>query len=75
LGQLEIWAVDNPIDADLFKDKNTAVRVLTETLSGNTNIVVLYDEDNPPQSVVELHINYEKYYVGGVYSDKKSNEN
>jgi hypothetical protein len=56
LNLLEVWAVDNPIDADLIKEKRHAERSLKEILSGNSAIVVLYDEDNPPVEVIELNI-------------------
>jgi hypothetical protein len=58
LERLKIRTVDNPIDADLLKDKSTAERVLKEILTGNTNILVLYNDDNPPIKVVELYIKY-----------------
>jgi hypothetical protein len=57
---IKIVPVDNPIDSDLLKERHTAERVLEELLSGNTNIIVLYDEDNPPEKVIELKINYEE---------------
>jgi hypothetical protein len=60
LERLKIRTVDNPIDADLLKDKSTAERVLKEMLTGNTNILVLYNDDNPPAKVVELEIEYNK---------------
>ena len=55
---IKIRSVDNPIDADLLKQKSIADRCLSEILTGNTNIMVLYDDDNPPVRVVELKINY-----------------
>lgn len=67
---LEVRSVDSPIDADLLKEKQTAERVLNEILTGNTNIAVLYDENNPPCGIVELHIDCIKYYVGGVKNRK-----
>ena len=54
-----IRTVDNPIDADLLKTKKTAQRCIDEILSGNTNVLVQYDEENPPKEVVELEINYQ----------------
>jgi hypothetical protein len=57
--KVKIYTVDLPIHADLFKDKNTAQRVLDEILSGNTNLLVIYNDDNPPVEVVEVEINYE----------------
>jgi hypothetical protein len=59
LERLKIRPVDLPIDADLLKEKGVAVRALNEILTGNTNLLVLYDEDNPPKRVVELKINWE----------------
>jgi hypothetical protein len=56
LKRIRIRAVDNPIDADLLKDKNAALRTINEIMTGNTNLLVLYNEDNPPESVVELRI-------------------
>jgi hypothetical protein len=56
LERIRIRSVDHPIDADLLKDKSVALRVLNEILTGNTNLLVLYDEDNPPENVVELRV-------------------
>ena len=56
LERLKIRPIDLPIDADLLKEKSVAVRVLNEILTGNTNLLVLYDEDNPPKRVVEIKI-------------------
>lgn len=56
---VNIWTVDNPIDADLLKDRFTAERVIQEVLSGNTNLMTIYDENNPPEKVVELKIKFE----------------
>jgi hypothetical protein len=56
LERIRIRVVDNPIDADLLKDKSVALRTINEILTGNTNLLILYDDDNPPESVVELKI-------------------
>lgn len=56
LERIRIRAVDNPIDADLLKDKSVALQTINEILTGNTNLLVLYDDDNPPESVVELKV-------------------
>lgn len=54
----EVWisTVDHPIDAMLLKNKKIARRALREILSGETNLPVEYDDDNPPVEVVELEI-------------------
>lgn len=58
LERINIESVDNPIDATLLKKKEVAQRCLSEILSGNTNFLVLYDDDNPPSKVVELNISF-----------------
>ena len=57
--RVHIHTRDNPIDADLFKTRENAQRCVDETLTCNTNLLVLYDEENPPQEVVEVKIKYE----------------
>jgi hypothetical protein len=59
VGVVLIRTVYNPIDAMLVKDKYTAQRCVTDVLSGNTNLLCLYNDDNPPEEVVELKINLE----------------
>jgi hypothetical protein len=54
-----IHSVGNPIDSSLLKTRETAQRCINEILSGNTNLLVLYDDDNPPEEVVELKIEYQ----------------
>jgi hypothetical protein len=56
LERIKIRAIDNPIDADLLRDKGLAERVIDEILTGNTNILVLYDDNNPPVEVIEINI-------------------
>lgn len=55
-GRVHINSVDHPIDASLFKDKSNAARCIGEILSGNTNLLCLYNDENPPQEVEELKI-------------------
>lgn len=57
-GRVKMWSTDNPIDADLFKNRTTAQRVVDEVLSGNTNLLVIYNDENPPQDVQELEIEF-----------------
>ncbi|GIN22550.1 hypothetical protein [Siminovitchia fordii] len=60
---LHIHTVDSPIDADLLRSKDAAQRCVNDIPSGNTNLMVLYDDDNPPEKVMEIEINcrfYEK---------------
>lgn len=57
-GRVHVITVDNPIDSSLFKRKDVAQRCIEEILSGNTNLLVLYDEGNPPERVIELTIEW-----------------
>ncbi|MFO1442896.1 hypothetical protein KDN24_06660 [Bacillus sp. Bva_UNVM-123] len=57
--RVHIHTRDNPIDADLFRTRENAQRCIDETISGNTNLLVLFDEENPPKEVKELKINFE----------------
>ena len=54
-----IHTVDHPIDASLLKDRVTAQRCIDDVISGNTNLLCLYDDNNPPEEVVELFIEVE----------------
>lgn len=56
LERVKLRSFDNPLDADLFKSKSITERVLNKILTGNTNLLVLYDDDNPPVRVVEFCI-------------------
>ncbi|MDT0160404.1 hypothetical protein [Bacillus sp. AG4(2022)] len=60
LERIKINTTDLSIDADLFNNKQTADRVLNEIISGNTNLLVIYDEDNPPIEVKDIRINFEE---------------
>lgn len=55
---IHITTVDLPIDADLLKSRSVAERCVEEIISGDTNLLVLYDDGNPPVSVTELEIDY-----------------
>ena len=57
--KIKISNIDVPVDADLIKSKSVAQRVLQEILAGSSNLLVLYDDNNPPVEVVEVEINYE----------------
>ncbi|MDT0160377.1 hypothetical protein [Bacillus sp. AG4(2022)] len=60
LDTVRIWSVDNPIDSDLFRSEKEAERLIKEVLSGSTNLLVIYQDDNPPEQVEELEINFTK---------------
>lgn len=63
LESIRISSVDHPIDADLLKSKDVAIRCVNEILSGNSSILVLFDEENPPVEVDELEIECRKTYI------------
>ena len=56
LNRVKLRSVSHPIDSTLIPLKSTATRCLYEILNGDTNILVLVDEDNPPVSVEEVRI-------------------
>lgn len=53
-----VSTVDNPIDSTLFKSKEVTLRCINETLNGNSNLPILFDDSNPPIETVELKIKY-----------------
>ncbi|WP_080845638.1 hypothetical protein [Cytobacillus gottheilii] len=55
---VRLWSVENAIDADLFRSESEAQRLIKEVLTGNTNLLVLYDDENPPNEVVKLTIGF-----------------
>ncbi len=59
LQAIRIVTVDSPIDADLLKTREVAQRCVDDIPTGNTNLFVIYDKENPPEEVVELEINYQ----------------
>ena len=59
LEQVMIFAVENPLHADKFNTYSMTKEILENTLSGNTNLLVLYDENNPPERVLEVKYSYE----------------
>jgi hypothetical protein len=60
LSRVKIESVENPIDADLFRIKSITDRIVEEVLTGNANLFVTYDEDNPPVKVVKFKIGVEQ---------------
>lgn len=58
LERVMLHSVDNPIDADKFRNKFAPERILKEVLSGDTAILTLYHEENPPEKVVKMEFDY-----------------
>ena len=58
-GRVLVSSTDHPIDATLLKDRKTSERCIADIVSGSTNLLVLYEEDNPPEETVELKITVE----------------
>lgn len=57
MDRIRLKSVSNPLDADLIRLKSTAKRILDEILTGNTSLLVLYDEDNSPNDIKMFKIN------------------
>lgn len=54
LTRVKCSAADNVLDADLYKEKSIAERVIKETLNGSGFLFTTYDDDNPPVKVVKV---------------------
>lgn len=59
LERVKVFSVENPLNADKSTTFSMAKEALDNILSGNTNLLVLYDENNPPERVVEVKFSYE----------------
>ncbi|MGD6876895.1 hypothetical protein [Bacillus infantis] len=58
VGVVLVKTVDHPIDSDLYKERKTPERLISDLINGaRTFLPVVWDKDNPPEEVEELKIN------------------
>lgn len=57
---IKIFAETDILKADLHSNRDRLEGEINNIVSGNTNLPVFYDDDNPPARVVKFRLTYEQ---------------